>query len=162
MRLTNYPATSAQISKDGKLLVTCEGSAVAWEVDGAAGSVWLHNLVSGEARRFPDARLAALSPSGKTIALSDTLDRIDLFAADTGALEQHLAGTGKVWAMVFSGDDQSLVLSGFEAEVRVWRLGSAKPVMERWPGHSLPTWHAAFSPDGTRLLTTSSDQTLRL
>jgi WD40 repeat protein len=160
--LTNYPASSAQISKDGRRLVTCEGNAVVWEANGAAGPVWLRDLASGQARRFPDARLAALSPSGKIIALSDIADRIDLFAADTGALEHHLAGSGKVWAIVFSEDDQALVVSGFEPDVRIWRLGGAKPTLERWPGHSLPTWHATFSPDGTRLLTTSSDQTLRL
>lgn len=162
VELTNYPASSAQISKDGRLLATCEGNSVAWETQGAAGPVWLRDLESGQARHFPQARLAALSPSGKKLALSDISDRIDLFAADTGALQHHLTGTGKVWAMAFSDDDQTLVVTGFEPDVRVWRLGGTKPTMERWPGHSLPTWRAAFSPDGTRLLTTSSDQTLRL
>ena len=160
--LTNYPASSAQLSKDGSRLLTCAGNAVAWEAKGAAGPVWLRDLASGHARRFADARLAALSPSGKHLALSDTLDRIDILATDTGAIEHHLTGSGKVWAMVFSDDDQSLVVSGFDPDVRVWRLGVAPPTMERWRGHSLPIWHAAFSPDGTRLLTTSSDQTLRL
>jgi WD40 repeat protein len=160
--LTNYPASSAQISKDGRRLLTCQGNPVVWEAKGAAGPVWLRDLASGEARRFPDARLAALSPSGKKIALSDILDRVDLLDADTGVIEESLTGSGKVWAMVFSEDDQSLVLSGFEPDVRVWRLGRSKPTLERWPGHSLPTWHATFSPDGAHLLTTSSDQTLRL
>jgi WD40 repeat protein len=135
---------------------------VVWEAKGAAGPVWLRNLTSGEARRFPDARLAALSPSGKKIALSDILDRVEILDADTGVSEERLMGSGKVWSMVFSDDDQVLVLSGFDPDVRVWRLGRTKPTLERWPGHSLPTWHATFSPDGTRLLTTSSDQTLRL
>jgi eukaryotic-like serine/threonine-protein kinase len=160
--LTNYPASSAQISKDGRRLLTCEGNPVAWDAKGAAGPVWLRDLSSGQVRRFPDARLAALSPSGKRIALSDTGDRIDIFSADTGALDHPLTGSGKVWAMVFSEDDLALVASGFESDVRVWRLTTPKPTMERWQGHSLATWHAAFSPDGTRLLTTSSDQTLRL
>ncbi len=162
VELTNYPASSARISRDGRLLVTCEGNPVAWETDAAAGPVCLRDLESGQARRFPDARLAVLSPSGKKLALSDTSDRIDIFAADTGALEHRLTGTGKVWAMIFSDDDQALVATGFEPDVRVWRLPGAQPTFERWPGHSLPTWRAAFSPDGTRLLTTSSDQTLRL
>jgi len=161
-QLTNYPASSAQISKDGRRLVTCEGNAVAWEAKGAAGPVWLRDLASGLARRLPDARLAALSPSGKTIALSDTLDRIDLFDADTGVLQRHLTGVGKVWRMVLSENDQTLVVSGFEPDVRIWRLGGAQPALERWPGHSLATWQAAFSPDSERLLTTSSDQTVRL
>jgi WD40 repeat protein len=124
--------------------------------------VWLRDLASAQVRRFPDARLAALSPSGKQIALSDTTNRIDLFSAGTGALEHQFTNSGKVWAMVFSDDDQTLVASGFEPDVRVWRLAAPKPTMERWQGHSLATWHATFSPDGSRLLTTSSDQTLRL
>jgi len=73
-----------------------------------------------------------------------------------------LTGTGKVWEMVFSDDDQSLVVSGFEPDVRLWRLRGTNAILERWPGHTLSTWHAVFSPDGTHLLTTSSDQTLRL
>lgn len=160
--LTNYPGSSAEISKDGKLLVTCEGNAVVWEIKGAAGPVWLRDLSSGTARHFPDARLAALSPSGKTVALSDISDRVDLFATDTGTLKYHLNGSGKVWAMAFSDDDQSFVVSGFEPDVRFWRLRGTNATLERWPGHTLSTWHAAFSPDGARLLTTSSDQTLRL
>lgn len=162
VELTNYPASSAQISKNGRRLATCEGNSVAWETHGATGPVWVRDLKTGQARRFPDARLASLSPSGKKLALSDTVDRIDLLAADTGALEQHWTGAGKVWAMIFSDDDQMLVATGFEPDVRVWRLGGKRPTMERWSGHSLPTWRAAFSPDGLRLLTTSSDQTLRL
>ena len=58
--------------------------------------------------------------------------------------------------------DQTLVASGFEPDVRVRRLAAPKPAMGRWPGHSLATWSAVFSPDGAWLLTTSSDQTLRL
>jgi WD40 repeat protein len=162
IELTNYPASTAQISKDGKRLVTCEGDPVVWNAEGPARAVWLRELISGQARPFPNARFAALSPSGKKIALSDITDRIDIFDADSGALELRLAGTGKVWAMVFSDDDRSLVVTGFEPDVRVWRLSAAQPVMERWSGHSLPTWQAAFSPDGARLLTTSSDETLHL
>jgi WD40 repeat protein len=160
--LTNYPASSGQISKDGKELLTCQGNPVVWEAKGAAGPVFLRQLATGQTRRFPDARLAALSPSGKKIALSDILDSVDVLDSDTGVIEEHLTGSGKVWSMIFSDDDQTLVLTGFEPDVRVWRLGRTNSTLERWPGHSLPTWHATFSPDGTRLLTTSSDQTLRL
>jgi WD40 repeat protein len=160
--LTNYPASIAQISKDGRRLVTCEGDPVVWNAEGQARAVWLRDLMSGQARRFPNARFAALSPSGKKIALSDITDKIDICDADTGAVEQRLSGTGKVWAILFSNDDRTLVVTGFEPDVRVWRLGATHPVMERWSGHSLPTWQAVFSPDGTRLLTTSSDETLHL
>ncbi|HLH56327.1 MAG TPA: protein kinase, partial [Verrucomicrobiae bacterium] len=160
--LTNYPASTAQISKDGRRLVTCEGDPVVWNADGPARAVWLRELISGQARRFPDARLAALSPSGRKIALSDITETIDIFDVDSGTREQRLTGTGKVWAIVFSDDDQSLVVTGFDPDVRVWRLSAAQPAMERWPGHLLPTWQAAFSPDGTRLLSTSSDQTVHL
>jgi eukaryotic-like serine/threonine-protein kinase len=160
--LTNYPASTAQISKDGTRLVTCEGDAVVWNANGPDGTVWLRELNSGQARRFPNARLAALSPSGKKLALSDIADKIDIFDVDSAVLEHRLSGSGKVWAMVFSDDDRSLVVTGFEADVRVWLLDGGQVVMERWSGHSLPTWQAAFSPDGTRLLTTSSDETVRL
>jgi WD40 repeat protein/predicted Ser/Thr protein kinase len=162
VRLTNYPASTAQISKDGRLLATCEGDSLAWDTDGAAGPVWLRELESGHAQRFPNGRLIALSPSGKKLAISDTQDKVDLFAVDTGRLECGLTKVGHAWGMVFSEDDQMLVVTGFEPDVRVFRLARATPEMERWPGHSLATWRAVFSPDGKRLATTSSDQTIRL
>ena len=139
-QLTNYPASTAQISKDGTRLVTCEGQprGLGSQRRGRSGLVARPDIRPGSS--FPDARLAALSPSGKKIALSDILDKIDIFDADTGVLEDRLMGSGKVWAMVFSDDDQALVVTGFEPDVRVWRLGGTK--RHSWSvGRGIPCPH---------------------
>ncbi|KAG1814348.1 uncharacterized protein BJ212DRAFT_1463366 [Suillus subaureus] len=46
--------------------------------------------------------------------------------------------------------------------VRLWDAGTGEPVGEPLRGHTDSVWSVSFSPDGTHIVTGSSDKTIRL
>lgn len=160
--LASYTGRSAQLSADGRYLLTCEAEPFGWDKLAPSGPVTRRNLESGTMVSLPEARLAALAPSGRFVALTDFKDSITIRDAESGELLCSLDGGGPLWTLVFSPDEKALAATGFTTDVRLWRLDGKDPRPLRLQGHTLNTWSAAFSPDGTRLVTTASDQTLRV
>lgn len=160
--VTDLPARSAGLSKDGRLLVTCEGDPYAWDANGPTGAVVLHDLESGGRRSLPDARLATIDPTGTLLATTDFRGEIHLYETVNLNLRRSLNSEGEMWSLVFSPDASHLAVAGFDKDVRLFDLRDSDSRPRRLRGHTLNTWRAAFSPDGATLASSSSDQTIRL
>lgn len=155
-----FVAHAVAVSADGERVLLGAGSPFWWEPDGTLPTrLWLPAM--DEVRELPPGNIMTVSPDGQWAAIADQPGRIRLCSLPDGKVRHELPTAGKLWALVFSADNRWLVGTGVIPEVRVWGLQSPKEPPRRLEGHSLPTWTAAFSPDGQQLVTTSSDRSLR-
>ena len=78
------------------------------------------------------------------------------------ALLRTLSGhDGGVYGCAFSPDGSLLAATGGDRTVRLWEVGTGRPVAVL-AGHADRVYDCAFSPDGTLLATASEDGTARL
>ncbi len=123
------------------------------------------------AQRQPVAVLAlAFNFDGRLLA-SGGLERIArLWSVSTGGLIGELDNvTGDfVYTLAFSPDAQLLLTAGGSLSgvirdnaIRLWEVAGLR-VAAGLVGHQAPVTNAAFSPDGTRIISVSEDGTLRL
>jgi WD40 repeat protein len=80
---------------------------------------------------------SALSPNGRTIAISTKSDRVDLFKlSPTGGLERRITSLGYTWPLdpkattstLFSPDSQFLFLGDWDGSIVMWNLVTMKRV----------------------------------
>lgn len=65
--------------------------------------------------------------------------------------------------MDFSADGRWLATAGIDSTIKIWDVGAlewAQPLTLR--GHAAAVYDVEFSPDGSRLLSTSRDRTARI
>ena len=158
--IQEFPGLAAALSTNGTVLVTSERDPFPW---GGAnpGRTFLRRLSPElEPLPLPDSRVVAVSPDGRRVAVSDANTVITVHEGATGRLLRTLSSGGPLWALEFSPDGTQLVATGWNPDIRLWKLDPGSPEPVRWKGHSLSTWKVAFSPDGRQLVSTSSDQTL--
>jgi WD40 repeat protein len=142
-------------SSDGNTLytVSVDGTAIAWDVTGNRSVkrpfTFSHerDLDGAEGRFSPDGRLIAIGLEGKGIALWDVRD---LTASGAPLLETG----GEVKALAFSPDGRTLaaVARGRPVVLTVWDRASRSQRHELTSADGI---EFDFSPDGTRLATTS-------
>jgi WD40 repeat protein len=114
-------------------------------------------LPSGTTVELSDAARATgdaeFSPDGNLLATAGSDGVAQIFDANSGRLEQSLAGhTGALTSARFSADGRSLLTVGSDSTVRVWNVG----LRTLWSGSDLAL-DARFSPDGTRIAASSGD-----
>lgn len=160
--LRDFPGLTAVLSADGSKLATCSGNPFPWDETPAGPAAIRDPDGNLPDIALPDSRVISMTRDGKIVAASDANSSITLHESATGKVLRTLPSEGKLWSMEFSPDGRMLVATGWNEDVRLWRLDSAEEHPVRLKGHSLSTWQATFSPDGRRLVSTSSDQTLRL
>ena len=137
------PTRIAAFSPDGKHIITTSSKNMAKVWDWSAGKEILalphqHGVLD-----------AAFSLDGRLILTGS--DNAYLWEADTGAMIGTLRGNRPVRSVAFSRD-ATHVLTSSGAEAYLWDLGTLKKATALPEGDSV-----TLSPDGKRVLTTSSD-----
>jgi serine/threonine protein kinase/WD40 repeat protein len=169
------------ISGDHRTAITVgfDARATAWDVatgkrkwDTADGFRWSINA-------------AAIAPDGKTVALAGHLGQLQLWSID-GKPGMKLPGhRAQVFGVAFSPDGRTLASASADVTVRLWDVatGQKKGVLGNEPdagprrpgpqvrpvanpaesvGHTNMVWQVAWSPDGKRLASCSSDGSVKV
>ena len=148
-------ASNAAFFPDGKQLLTAA-------VD---NTVRFWDVTSGTqiARLDKTGRAAALAlaPSGKRILTGSDEKTAKLWDAETKALVKELKGHNKyeVTAVAISLDEKWLLTADANGRGILWNAGTLEET-HRLQSHTGKITAAAFLPDGSRLLTASSDKTV--
>ncbi len=150
---------SAAFSADGGRVITAsaDGTAGVWAADGAGRAV----VLSGHEG---PVRNAAFSPDGRRVVTASEDATARLWAADgSGEPVVFRSHDRDVRSAVFSPDGKRIVTASHDTTARVWATdGSGEPVV--LPVHDEPVVPRGqvgltvedFSPDGTRVVLTSS------
>ncbi len=147
------PGSLPEFSRDGRFLLTHTLNGPAALLDGATG----RPLRTFPHTKSPGPTVAALGPDGRRVVTSRA-NLATLWDAETGAAVAELGGA--VTAVRFSPDGRRFVTL-HDRTARVWDAATGKAVATL-AGHEGPVVAAAFSPDGSRLLTGSADHTAAL
>ncbi len=121
---------------------------------------------------------AAFSPDGARILTAGTDDSAKLWDAATGELVASFAHKSAVFYAAFSPDGARILTASWDKTAKLWDAASGKLVAsfdqpawtDPWNGglgareglRETGFYHAGFSPDGVRILTTSRDNTAKL
>ncbi|HWY78252.1 MAG TPA: serine/threonine-protein kinase [Verrucomicrobiae bacterium] len=158
----SFPGRLAALSQDGRLLATAESSPFYWEKAGAV-KIWDRTTGKSRGELSKPGRRPAFSRTGSLLAVAGADRGVLVWNTDTLKLVCKLPTAEPVWSVVFSPTNDLLVATGWTNNPIVWNLAeTTSPTPVELQGHDLGVWSAAFSPDGKRLATTSSDETVRL
>jgi WD40 repeat protein len=145
-------------TSDGKRLVLTGFYNGIIQTHDAATGAQIGPTIQQEDRCFA----AVLSPDGTRIA-SSCGKHTHLWDLDTGRPVISPIPQNDHWLLQFSPDGRHLLTAGaeFDPVIRIWDLHNAEPAL---PPMSHQSWifHAAFSPDGRRIVTASQDETARV
>ena len=160
--IQNIQPLSLSISSDGTMLAAgLAGLGVA--LYAASDGALIHVLEAGGRFRAGPG-LVAFSPDGQQIAaVSETDARaIQAWWWQSNALLATLDGHhAPLTALNFSPDGVLLASTDQAGELRLWRSGDGKPLMQA-AGHSGPAASLAFTPNGEQLATAGQDGLIRL
>ena len=150
--VTGFSLDSASFSHDGSLIVTASE-------DGTA-QVWLAGNGALDGPELAGGQLdwAALSPDGKFVVSAGFDGAVRIWKVATGSQVTLLAGhISEVRTAEFSPVSDNVVVSaGIDGTARIWR---AQPIEQRLAINDrsgYPLQDAHLSPDGTRILASSS------
>jgi WD40 repeat protein len=101
----------------------------------------------------------AISPDGRTAAISLLTGGIDFADLTTGSLRRGLGSAAQFANVVYSSDGRVVVATGNDGVVVVWNPASAS-IVQTLAGHGGAVHGAAFSADGRTLYTSSLDGVL--
>jgi RNA polymerase sigma factor (sigma-70 family) len=144
---------------DGKTLVSLgdlgDGTIRVWDV-----------ATRRERRRlqgpYGDGRLLALSPDGKTLAVTGSNHTVRLWDLTTGKeLDGDLGSQGSVGAVAITPDSRQVAVGGSDGVVRLWDRATGKE-LRSFRAHQQQVASLAFSPDGSRLLSSGAFDAARL
>ena len=146
------------------LTVSKDGTARLWRSDGSGEPVTLSGASPGQ----DWLENCAFSPDGKKFVVTSGNGRAWVWAADAQGRPVVLRSTsdiahiGSILSVGFSSDSKRIVTAGgVDGIVRIWQTdGSGRPVT--LSGHEGAVTWAAFSHDGSRVISTSEDGTARI
>jgi WD40 repeat protein len=157
-----YGITAAAWSPDGKRVLTADFSTGS-RVDGGAARIW--DVASGKPVVTLEGdrggvRLATFSPDGKHVLLlqSHASSSVEIWDAATGQVVRTLGPRPQPWRYSQERDARTgKLVTKRNGRVVDFPLGA-----DKWPGHTSAVTHAAYSPDGRRIVTASWDKTARI
>jgi WD40 repeat protein len=166
-------------SPDGKWLATASADGTAKTWDAVSGKEVL-TLSHGPDTRT-DVSSVAWSPDGKRLATTSIDGRIRVWNTANGEELLTLSGhAGNVESVVWSPSGRWLATASWDLTAKVWDVGSGRPVFPSLKGqkteldlgsghesltlkgHTKYVLDVAWSPDGKRLATASSDGTVKV
>ena len=146
--------SDACFTPDGEHVIATvigDNQVLMWQADGRGEPVVLveHNgLVSSR-----------LSPDGRRLATESDMDNIvRIWRLDGTGPPILLQGhSNDLWSTEFSRDGKSIVTTSWDFTVRIWDVDTGREILVL---HSdKPPFYATFTPDGTRVLVDSGDET---
>lgn len=157
LRTEKSTIVSLAYSPDGKKIVTgsTEGITKIWDVLSGAELRTLNLSFSLMPLKAP----ISFSPDGNIVAIGAD-QTIHICDASTGEEEGRILWDQDVSFLSFS-EDGGQVVFGNEYEIRRYALASAQD-LPSLVGHDANVTAIAFSPDGTKIASSSYDQTIRL
>jgi WD40 repeat protein len=153
----------AELSPDGTLIATCsyDRDIRLWET--ASGKPL--RTLSGHNGAVYDI---AFSKDGSVLASASADDTCKLWrVADGERLDTLGQPLKEQYSICFSPDDKWVVAAGADNRIRVWKFVSRKspkinPLELARFAHEAPILKLAFTPDGTRLVSTAEDRTIKV
>ncbi len=145
-------------SPDGRLFAHAERAQ-----GGVGGKVWVWDSATYQPLHILSPELGSLedvvfSADGKTLACSGGKD-IQLYDVATGKGRRTLTGhTDDIYRLAYSSTNL-LASAGRDRTIRLWPSGGRPRVLT---GHGRYVVGLAFSPDGSRLASTSQDATIAI
>ena len=104
---------------------------------------------------------ATFSPDGRQIATSGNGRFASIFDSETGRRLAELEHGGAISRVEYRLDGRRLLTTSDDGSARVWDTETWEPATPPL-AHSLPLFHAAFSPSGMQVVTVSDDHTARV
>ncbi|KAJ3032736.1 hypothetical protein HDV00_007174 [Rhizophlyctis rosea] len=163
---------SVGISADGRRVVVCfkwnvkgvfHGLVRAWD---RAASAWIATM-----KDDGFVNTAGISDDGELVMLGDRDGGVRIWNVADDSFEELGSHTGPVVCTVMSPDGKSVASGSKDSTVRVWmrsgvgaktRTDSAPPTPLVLTDHDKSVFHIQFNTDGSKLITSSSDQSARL
>ena len=123
-----------------------------WQASGEAGPVqhWSRSK-----------KCQAFSPDGKRLAFATHDDKVEVWDDNARQLTEYTPFIGQVSRLTWNRASDRILITGFEPVGRIWNLDDNASSV-RLSGLRSATCVAAWSADGTRMVTGSSDKSLRL
>lgn len=129
----------------------------------ATGRMFLYNRASGTIAHAYEVgqriTAVAFNPTGDVIAVALADNTVRLLDAASGEVQSELTGhTGAIQAITFNPSGQYLASGSEDWTVRLWDVTTGK--VERTFKHPGVVLRTIFSPDGTRLATSTADASI--
>jgi WD40 repeat protein len=154
--LVPYPGV--EFNRDGSrvLMLGRDGGVRLWDASGRL-------LVETRGRRRSIVNHALFSPDGRYVAAGNDNGAVDILDAGSGKLAKRLsAGQSEVAHIAFSPDGKSLAGMGSDGVSRIWDVDTGDRLSVTAGPVPFSFYWAAFTPDGTRIVTSRGDQAVRI
>jgi len=115
-------------------------------------------------------RTVAVSPDGQMIVSGSLDDQIKIWDLH-GNLLETIVGDHDILSVKFSPDGKKLLVGSGDSVISLWaidecnkiknKMGDRQPI-QKFSGHSTAVWTVDFSPNGEKLVSGSSDKSVKL